>query len=71
MNSLFISFAYETFYNKISGTSMNQWIPEHLHTCCQLIYNALSDSAIKEVEFVNSLTAIDAHERQLFIELLW
>ena len=50
---------------------MNQWIPEHLHTCCQLIYNALSDSAIKEVEFVNSLTAIDAHERQLFIELLW
>jgi hypothetical protein len=30
INSLFIEFGYNTFFNKISGTSLEQWIPSHL-----------------------------------------
>ena len=44
---------YFTFYNKITGTSMSQWIPQHLDTCRRLIHNALSDGAIFETEYVN------------------
>ena len=51
MNNLFISFGYYTFYNKISGYSMNQWIPHSLHTCRRLIYDALSSDVVEEVEF--------------------
>ena len=51
MNSLFIYYGYYSFYNKISGCSMNQWIPRYLHTCRQLIYDALSSDAIEEIEF--------------------
>jgi hypothetical protein len=32
---------------------MNQWIPHSLHTCWQLIYDALSSDAIEEVEFMD------------------
>jgi hypothetical protein len=32
---------------------MDQWIPLHLTICCRLIYDALSDGALEEVEFVN------------------
>jgi hypothetical protein len=53
MNILFINHGYTTFYNKISGHSMNQLIPHSLHTCQQLIYDALSNDAIKEVEFLD------------------
>jgi hypothetical protein len=51
MNSIFISYGYYEFYNKTLGSSMDQWIPCSLHTCCQLIYDALSSDAIEEVEF--------------------
>ena len=51
MNSIFISCCYYTFYNKISGCSLDQWIPNRLHTCRRLIYDALSSDAIKEVKF--------------------
>jgi hypothetical protein len=51
MNSTFINYGYYQFYNKILGTSMDQWIPGSLHTCCQLIYDALSSDSIEEVEF--------------------
>ena len=44
---------YGTFYNKISGTSLGQWIPEHLHRRRQIIYAALSFSAIGETQYVN------------------
>jgi hypothetical protein len=53
MNILFINHRYTTLYNKISGYSMNQWIPHSLHTCRRLIYDALSSDAIKEVEFMD------------------
>jgi hypothetical protein len=51
MNSTFINYGCYQFYNKILGTSMDQWIPGSLHTCCQLIYDALSSDFIEEVEF--------------------
>jgi hypothetical protein len=40
-----------SFYNKISGSSLDQWVPRSLNTCCRLIYDALSSDAIEEVEF--------------------
>jgi hypothetical protein len=52
MNVLFINHGYFTFYNKISGHSMNQWLPHSLQTCRRLIYDALLSDAIKEVEFL-------------------
>ncbi len=51
MNSIFIEFGYNTFFNKISGTSLEQWIPSHLDVCRQLIYDALASGGIEEVEF--------------------
>jgi hypothetical protein len=53
MYQVMIDHLYVTFYNKISGTSMDQWIPLHLSICCKLIYDALSDGALEEVEFDN------------------
>jgi hypothetical protein len=53
MNDLFINHLYFTFYNKISGNSMSQWIPCSLHSYRRLIYDALSSDAIEEVEFLN------------------
>ena len=44
---------YITFYNKISGTSLSQWIPRYLGTCRQLVYHALSDGAIWETTYVD------------------
>ena len=38
-------------YNKISGSSLDQWVPRSLNTCHRLIYDALSSDAIEEVEF--------------------
>jgi hypothetical protein len=51
MNSLFIEFGYSTFFNKTSGTSLEQWIRSHLDLCRQLIYEALASGGIEEVEF--------------------
>ena len=44
---------YYTFYNKISGTSLSQWLPQHVHRCRRLVHNALSDHSIFEAELVN------------------
>lgn len=44
---------YNLFYNKISGTSLCQWIPSQIHMCRQLIYDALSDGAIEESIYEN------------------
>ena len=46
MYQVMIDHLYLTFYNKISGTSMDQWIPLHLNSCRRLIYDALADGAI-------------------------
>ena len=53
MFDLMIDHIYYTFYNKISGTSLGQWIPAHLHRCRRLIFNAISDGGILETEHVN------------------
>ena len=53
MFDLMIDHLYYTFYNKISGTSLSQWIPAHLHRCRQLIFNAISEGGILETEHVN------------------
>ena len=36
---------------------MDQWIPLHPDICHRLIYDALSDGALEEVEFVNGEVA--------------
>eukprot|EP00984_Skeletonema_dohrnii_P000484 scaffold165_cov106-Skeletonema_dohrnii-CCMP3373.AAC.9 len=46
-----VNHLYETFYNKISGTSLDQWIPEHLDLCRELIYDALSRGAVEETQY--------------------
>jgi hypothetical protein len=38
-------------FNKISGTSSEQWMPRDLHLCWQLIYDDLMSGAIEEVTF--------------------
>ena len=48
MFEVMINHLYITFYNKISGTSLSQWIPEHVDLCRELIHNALSGGAIEE-----------------------
>jgi hypothetical protein len=53
MNMIIINHLYMMFFHKISVRSLDQWIPTGLHTCRRLIYDALSDGAIKEVEYEN------------------
>jgi hypothetical protein len=50
MNNVFISYAYNTFYNKISGTSLNQWIPNKLDLYCKLMLSSVSSGAIEEID---------------------
>ncbi len=51
MNDLLISYAYDTFNNKISGTSLDQWLPDKLDLCRELILSSVADGVIKEIEF--------------------
>ena len=37
---------YFNFYNKISGTSLDQWIPRYLDTCRSLVHNSLDNGAL-------------------------
>ena len=53
MFEVMINHLYITFYNKILGTSLDQWIPAHLNQCRQLIHKALRNGAIREAEFVD------------------
>ena len=53
MFDLMVDHLYMTFYNKISGTSLEQWIPRYLDRCRRLIHATLSDSAIYETEYVD------------------
>jgi hypothetical protein len=50
---LMIDHPYCTFYNKISGTRLSQWISTHLLHYCQLIFDASSSGSIKETETAN------------------
>jgi hypothetical protein len=51
MNDVFIAYSYNTFFNKISGTSLNQWLPDKLDLCRELIFNSVTTGAIKEIQF--------------------
>ena len=53
MFEVMVNHIYFTFYNKISGTSLDQWLPSHLDTCRELIHRALSDRAIHETTVVD------------------
>jgi hypothetical protein len=55
MFHLIIDHLYWTFYNKISGTSLTQWIPVDFHRCRQLIFDAVSSGAIEETETMNGV----------------
>ena len=51
MNDMFIHYAYNTLYNKISGTSLNQWLPDKSVICQELIFNSVTTGAIEEIQF--------------------
>lgn len=53
MSDIMVDHLYLTFYHKISGRSLGQWIPTHLDQCRALIHHALSGSAIEEVQYKN------------------
>jgi hypothetical protein len=55
-----VNHLYVTFYNKVSGTSLNQWLPRHLLTCRRLIHDTLSDGAVFETEHVDGVE-VNAH----------
>ena len=49
-----VNHLYYTFYNKISGRSLEQWLPEYLDICRALIHNALTNNVgVLETEYVN------------------
>ena len=50
MFDLMVDHLYNKFYNKISGTSLSQWIPRYVHRCRQLIHSALGDGGIFQQE---------------------
>ncbi len=37
INNVFISYAYNSFFDKISGNSLSQWLPDKLDLCRELI----------------------------------
>jgi hypothetical protein len=47
INDEFVSYAYNKFYNKLSGTSLSQWLPNKLGV---LILSSVLNGAIKEIE---------------------
>lgn len=53
MFQLLVDHLYMTFYNKISGTSLEQWIPRYIDECRLLIHNALSTGALHEVVYMD------------------
>ena len=60
INDEFISYAYNKFYNKISGTSLSQWLPDKLDLCRCLIFSSILSGAIKEIE-LEGRNVIDWH----------
>ena len=53
MNEAMINHIYETFYHKISGASLNQWLPRHLEQCRRLIHTKLANGVVQEDHYVN------------------
>jgi hypothetical protein len=50
INKKFISYAYNKFYNKISGTSLSQWILDKLDLYHEMICSIVSRGAIEEID---------------------
>jgi hypothetical protein len=75
MCELMIDYLYEKFYNKISGTSLDQWLPEYLDNCRQLIFDALGNGAIWEVQYDANGDIIDEnwilHHFEYFEVIEW
>ncbi len=44
---------YNLFYNQISGTSLDQWVPSQVDLCRHLIHDLLSDETIEKLGFDN------------------
>lgn len=59
MFDLMIRHLYYTFYNKISGTSLSQWIPSRLDECRQLILDTLHEGAVEETVYDENGVPID------------
>jgi hypothetical protein len=59
MVELMIDYLYDTCYNKISGTSLDQWLPVYLDNCRQFIFDALGNGAIWEVQYDGNGDIID------------
>ncbi len=53
MHAAMIDHLYNTFYHKISGGSLEQWIPSHLDQCRRLIHAKVSNGFIQEERYVN------------------
>ena len=48
-----VNHIYFTFYNKISGASLDRWLSSHVDTCCHSNYRDLSNGAIHETTMEN------------------
>ena len=53
MFDLTINHLYDTFQNKISGKSLEQWITMFVDRFHQLVYDALAIGALQETEYLN------------------
>ena len=53
MHDAMIDHLYNTFYHKISGGSLEQWIPQYVDQCRQLIHAKLTNGVIQEEHYVN------------------
>ena len=48
-----VDHVYFTFYNKISGTSLDQWIPRYVHRGRKIVHDTLPDGALFERQYVD------------------
>lgn len=53
MFDLVMDHLYMTFFNKISGNRLEQWIPSYVHHCRHFIHSALRDEAPHELEYID------------------
>jgi hypothetical protein len=53
MNEAMINHLYETFFHKISGNSLAQWLPSHLDQCRELIHTKLANGVVEENHYVH------------------
>lgn len=58
IRELIVNYLYSTFYHKISGRSLDQWIPVHLNTCWRLIHNVLSTIILNMIFSMHSTMVI-------------